>query len=282
MLEKSRKQSQTKNARVIANRYRVVRKIGSGNFGVVFLVNDLNTEELKVLKEIDIGNLQPDETIDAAKEANLLSSLNHPHIVRFYESFVSDGSFCIVTEYCEGGDLDEKIKSIRKSSTTLDETLIVTWFIQLLSAVQYIHKRRILHRDLKARNIFLRNNVIKVGDFGISRVLSGTSDFATTFAGTPYYMSPEVLDHNAYNSKSDVWALACILYELCCLRHAFEGQNLLNVMRAILEGEIPELPSIYHTELRRVYLGMLQRDPKQRFSISEVLQNPFICYHARV
>ena len=74
------------------------------------------------------------------------------------------------------------------------------------------------------RNIFLKNNLIKLGDFGISRILMGTSDMATTFTGTPYYMSPEVLKHDGYNSKSDVWSLACVLYELCTLQHAFQGQ----------------------------------------------------------
>ena len=74
------------------------------------------------------------------------------------------------------------------------------------------------------RNIFLKNNVIKLGDFGISRILKGTSDLATTFTGTPYYMSPEVLKHDGYNAKSDVWSLGVVLYELCTLQHAFQGQ----------------------------------------------------------
>ena len=74
------------------------------------------------------------------------------------------------------------------------------------------------------RNIFLKNNIIKLGDFGISRILKGTSDLATTFTGTPYYMSPEVLKHNGYNAKSDVWSLGVVLYELCTLQHAFQGQ----------------------------------------------------------
>ena len=75
------------------------------------------------------------------------------------------------------------------------------------------------------RNIFLKNNVIKLGDFGISRILKGTSDLATTFTGTPYYMSPEVLKHDGYNAKSDVWSLGVVLYELCTLQHAFQGQG---------------------------------------------------------
>lgn len=130
-----------------------------------------------------------------------------------------------------------------------EESLILDWFIQLTTAVKYIHERRVLHRDLKTRfdslslfsnslvllcmcyllpnhcrNIFLKNNLVKLGDFGISRILMGTSDLATTFTGTPYYMSPEVLKHDGYNVKSDVWSLGVVLYELCTLQHAFQGQ----------------------------------------------------------
>lgn len=88
--------------RVLASRYRVEKKLGSGNFGVAFLVTDLKeNEELKVLKEISVGEMQPDETIESVHEANLLAKLNHPHIVGFHDSFLDGEYFCIVTEYCE-------------------------------------------------------------------------------------------------------------------------------------------------------------------------------------
>jgi len=94
-------------------------------------------------------------------------------------------SLCIVTEYCEGGDLDQKFKELKKKQQSLDEEQVVEWLIQILIAVQYMHKSRILHRDLKARNIFLKSNQVKIGDFGISRILVGTMDVANTFTGTP-------------------------------------------------------------------------------------------------
>jgi NIMA (never in mitosis gene a)-related kinase 11 len=89
--------------RVLANRYRVEKKLGSGNFGVAFLVVDLkeNEDPNKVLKEISVGEMQPDETIESVHEANLLAKLNHPHIVSFHDSFLDGEYFCIVTEYCE-------------------------------------------------------------------------------------------------------------------------------------------------------------------------------------
>ncbi|CAB4039759.1 Serine threonine- kinase Nek11, partial [Paramuricea clavata] len=235
----------------------------------------------KVLKEISVGELKEDETFDAQREANLLAKLDHPNIVKFLDSFVYMESYCIVTELCEGGDLTEKIKAWKKSGRTFDESLIVAWLVQLLLAIQFIHKKKILHRDLKTRNIFLKNNMIKIGDFGISRILMGTSDMATTFTGTPYYMSPEILKHEGYNSKSDIWALGVVLYELCTLDHAFEGQNLLGVMYKIVEGETPALPEKFHPEFRKIFNGMLSKDPIQRPSASELLTNLYISKHVK-
>lgn len=88
--------------------------------------------------------------------------------------------------------------------------------------LEYIHGWKILHRDIKLQNIFLTgNNTIKLGDFGISKVLESTVEAAMTVVGTPYYMSPEVCESKPYTFKSDVWALGCVLYELCALEHAF-------------------------------------------------------------
>ncbi|XP_026655013.2 serine/threonine-protein kinase Nek11 isoform X2 [Zonotrichia albicollis] len=195
---------------VIARRYTIQRKLGNGSFGSVYLVNDKKAkqgEELKVLKEISVGNLKPNETVEANLEAQLLSKLDHPAIVKFYASFVERDSFCIITEYCEGGDLDFKIQEYRDSGKMFTQSQVIDWFIQLLLGVNYMHERRILHRDLKAKNIFLKDNLLKIGDFGVSCLLMGSCDLATTFTGTPYYMSPEVLKHQGYDTKSDICML---------------------------------------------------------------------------
>ncbi|TRZ10598.1 hypothetical protein HGM15179_016505, partial [Zosterops borbonicus] len=179
--------------------------------------NLLERLERKVLKEISVGNLKPNETVEANLEAQLLSKLDHPSIVKFYASFVERDSFCIITEYCEGGDLDFKIQEYKDSGKMFTQTQVIDWFIQLLLGVNYMHERRILHRDLKAKNIFLKDSLLKIGDFGVSCLLMGSCDLATTFTGTPYYMSPEVLKHQGYNTKSDICILfkgICFFYEL--------------------------------------------------------------------
>ncbi|XP_031518733.1 serine/threonine-protein kinase Nek11 isoform X17 [Papio anubis] len=193
---------------LIARRYVLQQKLGSGSFGTVYLVSDKKAkrgEELKVLKEISVGELNPNETVQANLEAQLLSKLDHPAIVKFHASFVEQENFCIITEYCEGRDLDYKIQEYKEAGKIFPDNQIIEWFIQLLLGVDYMHERRILHRDLKSKNIFLKNNLLKIGDFGVSRLLMGSCDLATTLTGTPHYMSPEALKHQGYDTKSDIW-----------------------------------------------------------------------------
>ncbi|KAK6326972.1 hypothetical protein J4Q44_G00026170 [Coregonus suidteri] len=159
----------------------------------------------KVLKEIPLGDLCPNEMVQASQEAQLLSQLHHPAIITFYSSFLHRDSFCIITEYCEDRDLDCQLEEVREAGQCLPETQVTDWLIQLLLGLHYMHNRRVLHRDLKAKNIFLKRNIVKISDFGVSGLLMGSCDLATTFTGTPYYMSPEVLNHQGYDSKSDVW-----------------------------------------------------------------------------
>ncbi|NXK74653.1 NEK11 kinase, partial [Amazona guildingii] len=264
---------------VIARRYTIQRKLGNGSFGSVYLVSDRKAkqgEELKVLKAISVGDLKPSETVEANLEAQLLSKLDHPAIVKFHASFVERDGFCIITEYCEGGDLDFKIQEYRESGKIFTQRQILDWFIQLLLGVNYMHERRILHRDLKTKNIFLKNNLLKIGDFGVSRLLMGSCDLATTFTGTPYYMSPEALKHQGYNTKSDIWSLGCILYEMCCMNHAFTGHNFLSVVLKIVEGDTPSLPDRYPSKLNAVLCSMLNKNPSLRPTAAEILEIPFI------
>nr|XP_041570429.1 serine/threonine-protein kinase Nek11 isoform X6 [Taeniopygia guttata] len=135
---------------------------------------------------------------------------------------------------------------------------------------------RILHRDLKAKNIFLKDNLLKIGDFGVSCLLMSSCDLATTLTGTPYYMSPEVLKHQGYNTKSDIWSLGCILYEMCCMNHAFSGQNFLSVVLKIVEGETPSLPDRYPSKLNAVLCRMLSKNPSFRPAAAEILKSPYI------
>mmetsp|Transcript_41057 Transcript_41057/g.98533 ORF Transcript_41057/g.98533 Transcript_41057/m.98533 type:complete len:493 (+) Transcript_41057:52-1530(+) len=154
---------------------------------------------------------------------------------------------------------------------------IMSWFVQTLRALDYIHSRKVLHRDLKTSNIFLtkKASIVKIGDFGISRVLEGTME-AITVVGTPYYMSPEVCENKPYTFKSDVWALGCVLYELCVLKHAFSASNLLGLVYKIVSDKYDPIPDRYSPELNDIIRKLLTKQAEQRPGIQAILSNPYV------
>jgi len=167
-----------------------------------------------------------------------------------------------------------RIKNSKAKNFT--EQQVMDWLVQMGLALLYLHERKILHRDLKTQNIFLRNGKIRLGDFGIAKVLDSTKDFANTCIGTPYYMSPELFKNKPYSYKSDVWALGCVLYEMCNLRHAFDAQSINGLAVKILRGSYPPINNTYSKPLRDLITKMLSVKPSSRPSILDILNKSFV------
>merc|ERR1719377_126969 len=198
------------------------------------------------------------ERKDAANEVKVLSSLKHPYIVAYKDSFIEDGFLNIVMEYADGGDLFTRIQKAKKSMTKFPEQQILRWFTQALLALKFIHDKHILHRDLKSQNFFLMSNdKLKIGDFGIAKVLDNTAACAQTTIGTPYYLSPEICQEKPYTWPSDIWAMGCILYELCALKVPFDAANIPQLVQKICKGAVPPVPDRYSASLRRLCGEML-------------------------
>ncbi|CAM9364416.1 unnamed protein product, partial [Phaeothamnion confervicola] len=186
----------------------------------------------------------------------------------------------IVMQYCAGGDLSSHIKAQARSGRRFEEPQVLDWFVQVVLAVGHIHTRRILHRDLKTNNVFLTDkNIVKLGDFGIARVLDTTMEQAETVIGTPYYMSPEVCENRPYSYKSDIWALGCILYELCTLKHAFKASNLLGIVFKIVAQDAPPIPEMYSEQMASLVSSLLQKKPEERPSVADILERPYVRRH---
>ncbi|XP_066239829.1 serine/threonine-protein kinase Nek3 isoform X4 [Saccopteryx leptura] len=197
--------------------YTILRVIGEGSFGRALLVQQESSDQMFAMKEIRLPK-SFSATQDSRKEAVLLAKMKHPNIVAFKESFEAEGHLYIVMEYCDGGDLMQKIQ--HRKGKLFPENMILNWFTQMCLGVNHIHKKHVLHRDIKSKNIFLtQNGKVKLGDFGSARLLSSPMAFACTYVGTPYYVPPEIWESMPYNNKSDIWSLGCILYELCTLKH---------------------------------------------------------------
>lgn len=191
--------------------------------------------------------------MDAIKEAKILELLDHPNITRFHEVYrTRKGFLCIVMDYCDGGDLQGAIRKQAKQRTADSKPVffgtehILDWFTQVALALKHCHDKKILHRDLKAQNIFLtERGIIKLGDFGIARVLSNTLSKPLTTVGTPYYLSPEIIKSEPYDAKSDIWSLGVLLYEMTALRLPFSGSSLPKLARRITAGARPPLPDCF-------------------------------------
>lgn len=258
------------------DQFEFIRQIGKGSYGEVTLQRHKKDRKQYVLKRINLKKASKREQHAAEQEAKLLSKLKHPNIVTYKDSFQGkDGYLHIAMQFCEGGDLYTKLKE--QKGVPLEERQVVEWFVQIAMALQYMHERNILHRDLKTQNIFLtKSKIIKVGDLGIARVLESSSDMATTLIGTPYYMSPELFSNKPYNHKSDVWALGCCVYEMATLKHAFNAKDMNSLVYKILKGKMPLMPKQYSPELIQIIKNMLHQEPEKRPSVNRILRDPYI------
>jgi len=256
--------------------YAKIKDIGQGSYGKAVLVQDRDGK-LYVMKIIDMRHMDSKKRKEAANEVKVLASLKHPYIVSYKESFTENRNLAIVMDYADGGDLHERIKTTRKAMKTFSEDRVVRWFTEATLALKYMHDKHVLHRDLKSQNLFLTSqDRLRIGDFGISKVLENTAAFAKTTIGTPYYLSPEICMEKPYSFASDIWALGCILYEMAALRVPFDASSLQSLVQKITRGPAPVLPAAYSSDLRHICSELLQREQTQRPSAPDILQKSVV------
>jgi NIMA (never in mitosis gene a)-related kinase len=255
-----------------------LQKLGEGASGKVYLIENRENKELSVAKQINAVINEKDRA-SAVQEAKLLKSMAHPNIVKLHDIFMTtSGKVLIIMDYADGGDLSQRIAAQRESSRgLLPEMQCLEWLVQAGYALWYLHGRKVLHRDIKTRNLFLYSSgLLKLGDFGISCVLETTVAMAHTVVGTLYYLSPELVNRTPYSFKSDVWALGVVLYELAALRQPFDSTSLHELLRLIIQGEYEPLDNLYSDDLKSLVRSMLTRDPSTRPAVAEMLRMPFL------
>ena len=253
----------------------------------MFKIKRIKDSKILVWKELNYGKMSEKEKQQLVSEVNILRDLKHPNIVRYYDRIIDKqkAKIFIVMEYCEGGDMGQLIKKCKKDKDPIVEDVVWKIFMQIVLALYECHHRKegkILHRDLKPGNVFFdsKNNV-KLGDFGLARILSKDSQYACTHVGTPYYMSPEQIKESKYNEKSDIWSAGCVLYEMAGLKPPFEAANQLSLAVKIKSGKFDRLPAKYSDELQRVVSWMLRVNPEERPTVDDLLNVPQISLRLR-
>ncbi|ELP95016.1 serine/threonine protein kinase Nek3, putative [Entamoeba invadens IP1] len=254
-----------------ASSYKIYKKLGQGGFGQVFLGRDLEGHVV-VVKKIPIDDDNRDK---ATNEVKIMKRVCHSNLIHFIDSFVNRKNLVIIMEYARGGDLSRFIK--KRMGEQLPEDLVWNIFLQINFGLAYLHSVHILHRDLKTQNIFLMaDGTVKIGDFGIGRMLAGDDESAHTVIGTPYYLSPEICKGLPYGYKSDMWSLGCILYELCTLTRAFSGSNVGEVVQKILKHSPPQIGQKYSQPILFLVDNLLRKSPNERMTAEEITNIPTI------
>ncbi|GLC33389.1 Serine/threonine-protein kinase Nek10 [Pleodorina starrii] len=271
--------------------YVILEMLGKGAFGAVYKARKSRGESLVALKELplsDIGLFGATESEVSAgvgrmcKEVQILSSLSHPNIVQYYESFACVPYLYIAMELVEGTSLLDHLQGLEQKGRRMPEQDIWQVLIAVILALNYIHSvKKIVHRDLTPSNIVLGQGAeglrhTKIADFGLAKRLS-SSVVAQSMVGTMPYTCPEIIQQEPYSEKADVWSLGCVAYHCVMLRPPFDGSNPLSVAHKIVEGayDPPADPPAtagppYSAHLKRLIGTLMTVDPKNRPSISEV------------
>lgn len=260
-------------------------QIGEGTFGKVFKVQHKATGEYWAMKVVNREKAGHSAVTLLEREVNILKKVSHENIISLNEVFETGKKMYLVMELCEGGELADALK-LKKSYDEADTKVIVK---KLASAISYLHKIDIVHRDLKLENILLSQNPddphdhlhIKVTDFGLSVEKGGVGqdNMMQDFCGTPIYMSPEIIDNKTYSQQCDIWAMGVIVYILLCGSPPFRSKDEDTLYDMIKRGEIDFSGEVWKgisEEAQDCIRGMLKVDPAHRKTAREVLNHPWI------
>ncbi|XP_068186440.1 serine/threonine-protein kinase 36 [Antennarius striatus] len=251
--------------------YHVVRQVGEGYYGRVYMGRRKCTGQDVALKFIPKEGLSQNELRNLKKEIEILRGLQHPNIVKLYDSFETEKEVVIVTEYAEG-----QLFQILQEAGHLPESRVREIACQLVSALHYLHSHRILHRDMKPQNILLgKNGMVKLCDFGFARAMSVSTLVVTSIKGTPLYMSPELVEEKPYDHTADLWSLGCILYELHQGEPPFYTNSIIQLVKMIVRDAV-RWPDTMSDTFKSFLKGLLTKDPQKRLSWPDLLHHPFV------
>src|SRR5262245_3490295 len=241
--------------------YQLIRKLGAGGFGEVWLAQDFSISpprevavKTPLKSEIDLDALLQEATLWAR-------ATGHPNVLEFLAARVFDGQVVLVSEYAPGGSLRDWLGRHGGRAASVEAAGEMT--LGILAGLEHLPSRIIIHRDIKPENVLLLGATPRLGDFGVSRVLKYTSKSVIT-AGTPPYMAPEAFNRKR-NQQTDLWAVGVMLYQMLSGRLPFNGADLAELYGAILNEDPEPLPTAVPDWLRRVVAKALTKEPERRY-----------------
>lgn len=256
--------------RALLQRFNVQKFLGKGSYGSVFRVKKLDNSKVYALKETNVRKMSQEERADAVNEIRLLASVQHQHIITYHEAFIDGNRLCIIMEYAQNGDLARAIRKRASQCRPFPEDLVWSYFIQIVRALQALHARRILHRDVKSGNVLrVDEGTVKLGDLGIAKLMK--HNMTKTQIGTPHYMPPEVWRNKPYSFSSDIWSLGCLLFELCTFNVPFPARDMKDLRFKVLKGKLNPIPRIYSSDLNNMIRFLMQPNASDRPTADEIL-----------
>ncbi|OMO82370.1 hypothetical protein COLO4_23061 [Corchorus olitorius] len=254
-------------------------RIGSGSFAVVWKARHRQNGFEVAVKEIDKKLLSSKVSENLLKEISILSTINHPNIIRFFEAIETEDRIFLVLEYCDGGDLAAYIHRYGKVS----EEVARHFMRQLAAGLQVLQEKHLIHRDLKPQNLLLSikgvTPQLKIGDFGFARSLRPL-DLADTLCGSPLYMAPEIIQNQKYDAKADLWSVGAILFQLVTGKPPFDGNSQLQLFQNILRSTEPRFPEgateELHPDCVDLCRSLLRHNPVERLTFREFFNHKFL------
>ena len=243
------------------NQYKVKRKLGEGGFGEVYLI-EKDKKEL-ALKKIK-AKLDEKEIQQITMIIDILSAINSRYIIKYYYTFKEKDSFNIIMENAGDKNLKQFINEYKTNAELIPEEIIIDIIYQTVKGLQDIHKNNLIHRDLTPDNIFIdKNNKIKIGDFGITKILTETNKYTKSQIGKIHYIAPEMELGLKYTNKIDIYSLGCILYELFTLDEYYFDKK-------IHEKECKIDIDIYNSKWQELIDLLVKKDHRERPDIEKV------------
>lgn len=253
-----------------ADQFHLSTELGKGSFGVVYLADDLIAHKQVAIKQLDLE--QTDDLLEVQKEILMLSTCIHDNITRYYGCFIKGHKLWIIMEFLSLGSCADLL-----TAGPFSESIISYICGNVLNALDYLHDSGKIHRDIKAANILIGSNgEIKLADFGVATQLSNILSKRLTFAGTPYWMAPEVIKHEEYSFKADIWSLGITAIELAYGRPPLTEFKSYEVIFEIPKGPSPSLDSGFSEEFRDFVDCCLKMDISDRYTAKQLLLHPFI------